>query len=81
MFSLLKPGPGSLYDSLTPCGPVQSLIAAVLTCLLRAVLKTDKNGADNLLASHGLSKIYEFLLVRGHDTYLKGLPDDVTLYK
>ena len=45
------------------------------------MLKTEKNGTDNLLASHGLSKIYEFLLSRGHDTYLKELPDTLELYK
>ena len=52
-----------------------------LVCAWTAVLKTEKNGSDNLLASHGLSKIYEFLLSRGHDTYLKELPEGLELLK
>ena len=60
---------------------VVSVPFTYLACALTAVLKTEKNGADNLLASHGLSKIYEFLLSRGHDTYLKELPEGLELFK
>lgn len=95
MFHLLQPGPGKVFKYFSTLLTfaeawlsmvLQSMVVVpepftYLMCASTAVLKTEKNGADNLLASHGLSKIYEFLLSRGHDTYLKELPDGLELFK
>lgn len=82
MFHLLKPGPGKFIIACTKPVPAFDCTQPNLYSLsFLAVVKTEKTGSDNLLASHGLSKIYQFLLARGHDMYLKGLPESVKLYK
>lgn len=44
--------------------------------VVHIVPKETPSGSDDLLEHYGLSGIYKLFTVRGHDTYLKGLPAD-----
>lgn len=59
------------------CADILANNTVLLLCSAYAVEKEQPSGSDDLLEHYGLSGIYKLFTVRGHDTYLKGLPADL----